>query len=91
MPTAFLLRYQEFCTTDETPDVNCGTKTDTRIRAEQADSDPGTYPLAALPRASLSDGTMTKTSVDNETGGRDKDQSVSQMQVFADNRTSTKR
>jgi hypothetical protein len=90
MPTAFLLRFQEFCVTDEMPDVQCGTKTDTRIRAEQPDTDPSTVPLAVLPRAAFSAGTMTKTSVDNEAGGRDQDRSECQMRVFADTRTRTK-
>src|SRR5690242_7347894 len=90
MPTAFLLRYQESCLTDKVSDFQCNTKTETRIRTEQADSDFGTVPLAVLPRATFSGGTMTKTSVENEAGGRDQDQIESQMRVFAGTRTRTK-
>lgn len=89
MPIAFLLRYQEFCMTDETLDVRCGTKTDTRIRAEHGDNDAAAA-AAAFPRTATSGGTMTKTSVANEAGGRDQDSPEAQMRVFAGTRTRTK-
>lgn len=90
MPTTFLLRYQEFCLTDETADICCGTKTDTRVRAEQPDNDAHAAPLAVLPRTSCSGGTMTKTSIARESGGQDQDWSESQMRVFAGTHTKTK-
>jgi hypothetical protein len=82
MRNAFLLRYQEFCLADETPDACSGTKTDTRIRAEQSsDEDPGTGTLAVLPNTSRSDGAI---------GAQEQDWSEPKSGIFAGTRTRTK-
>lgn len=62
MPTAFLLRYQEFCLVDDVPDIRCGTQTYTKIRTEQPDNDPGVAALVTLPRL----GAFTKIKIKGE-------------------------
>lgn len=81
MPTAFLLRFQEFC--DECPSraVQAGTATSTRVRAEQSDADPGVMIRSTLPRSAEAGGTMTKTSIDRETDGKDADRAMAQMRA----------
>jgi hypothetical protein len=67
MPTAFLLRYQEFCLVDDVPDIRYGTKTSTKIRTEQPDNDPGVAALGTLPHR-VTSGSMITMSIDGKTG-----------------------
>lgn len=90
MPNAFLLRFQEFCVESITAGVQCGTKTDTRVRGEQSDNDAVAADHAALPPASGAAGTMTKTSVERETGGQDQDRCEAAMRAIPGSGTRTK-
>jgi hypothetical protein len=67
---------------DELLSVRPGTKTDTRIRAEQADNDAAAATLAVLSSVPASAGTRTKTGANQENGGRDEDPRQSQMYVI---------
>jgi hypothetical protein len=66
MPIAFLLRFQELC--DDSPsDVRAGTKTGTRVRAEQPDTDVGAATCSTLPRMSAASGVIRSAS-DRQSG-----------------------
>ena len=54
MPTAFLLRYQEFCMADDVSHIRYGTRTFTSVRPEQPDTDPSIAALVTLPRSGVS-------------------------------------
>jgi hypothetical protein len=81
MPNAFLLRYQEFCVEYISARGHCGTKTDARVHGEQSDNNPVAVP-SALPSVSRAGGTMTKTSIDRETGGQDQDRWEGRMRAI---------
>ncbi len=83
MQHAFLLRFQEFCVEQAEPDVQAGTATRTRVRAEQPDADSATDGHAAFPKSPAAGGTMTKTSIDRESGGQDADRTAMQMRTFS--------
>lgn len=89
MFAAFLLRYQEFCASGDSHDVRSGTRTTTRVDGEEADNDVGLTALAALGSSRTTAGPVTKTSVNNESGGRDQT-GHAQMHAIPGVRTKTK-
>lgn len=67
MTTAFILRFQEECTSDDADDINAGTMTTTKIHSEQLDADPTHTSYSALQA-----GTVTTTRVATEQGDKDR-------------------
>lgn len=66
MSKAFLLRFQEECTPDDTNGLTAGTMTKTSTHSEQSDSDPRQNSYSALTA-----GTATSTRVAAEQGDKD--------------------
>lgn len=89
MAAAFLLRFQEFCEANYSLDVRSGTKTETKVFGEQGDNDPGIVSFATLPHTPSSAGTMTKTSIDRETGGQDQDRKEASLRVVPRHRSTS--
>ncbi len=67
MTTAFILRFQEECMSDDTDDISASTMTTTKINSEQPDAAP---PHASY--SALLAGTATITRVATEQGDRDR-------------------
>ncbi|HEV3439738.1 MAG TPA: hypothetical protein VG122_20400 [Gemmata sp.] len=81
MRTAFLLRFQEFCVEEPSLEVSSGTATNTRVRAEQPDTDTSTGGHSTFPRSVDAGGTKIKNSIDRESGGTDADRSETQIRA----------
>lgn len=89
MPTAFLLRFQDLCSSSESQGTPCILVSEVSEGNEQQDHDLYVSD-SILAHPSLSDGTMTKTGIEREAGGQDQDRTESQMRVFARSGTKTK-
>jgi hypothetical protein len=90
MPNAFLLRFQEFCIEDIVSEVRRGNQDGHKGAGEQSDNDAVTAAHAAMPSASWTGGTMTKTSIGRETGGQDQDRCERLMRAIPGSGTRTK-
>jgi hypothetical protein len=66
MQTAFLLRFQESCVSNDTDSVECGTQTQTKGGREQADSDPSSTGYCFVPPSAKGNGTQTQTRAPRE-------------------------